>query len=169
MPTTVTLTGWKEFENKLSTLPKKLMQEVGGEVEDAARLWAAGAKRDAPKDQGFLAGQISSRKLGPMSAEATSEANYSAYIEWGTKTRVQVPSDLQGYANEFRGGVNPGGAKKFIFAWMNRVGIPKERQWITFLSIIIKGIHPHPYFFPQKPIVQAQLDKNVQTILNTEH
>lgn len=168
--TTVTLTGWKEFEKKARELPSVLFSEIGGEVEDAGRLWASLAKRDAPKDVGFLAGQISSRRTGEMTAEATSEANYSAYIEWGTKTRVRVPSDLQAYAQQFKAqGAGAGNAKKMIFAWMERVGVPKERQWITFLSIIIKGIRPHPFFFIQMPVVQAQLDKNVQTILNTEH
>lgn len=169
MPTSITLTGWKEFETKLKNMPKILEQEIGGEVEDAVRLWAAGAKRDAPKDQGFLAGLISSRKLSPMMAETTSEANYSAYLEWGTKTRVRVPAELQAYASQYRGGNNQGGAKKMIFAWMERVGIPKERQWITFLSILIKGIRPHPFFFIQKPIVEKFLFTNVQNILKTEH
>lgn len=169
MPTTVTLTGWKEFETKAKNLPKVLFQEIDGEVEDSARLWSAGAKRDAPVDQGFLRGQISSRKIGLMQSEVTSEADYSAYIEWGTKTKVNVPADMQAYASQFRGGINSGGAKKMIFAWMNRVGVPKERQWIVFLSIIIKGIRPHPFFFIQKPVVQNQLNTNVQNILNTPH
>jgi len=170
MPTTVTLTGWKEFEAKCVNLPKVLFDEIDGEVEDSARLWAAGAKRDAPNDQGFLSGRISSRKIGLMVSEAFSEADYSAYVEWGTKSRAKVPADLQQYASQFKGGgAGAGGAKKMIFAWMERVGIPKERQWITFLSIIIKGIRPHPFFFIQTPLVQAQLNKNVQTILNTEH
>lgn len=170
MPTTVTLTGWKEFEKKALTLPKVLFDEIDGETEDAARLWAAGAKRDAPKDQGFLANGITSRKIGLMQAETTSNADYSAYLEWGTKTRVQVPADLQTYAAQFKGGgKNAGNAKQMIYAWMNRVGIPKEKQWFVFLSIIIKGIRPQPFFFIQTPVVQNQLNKNVQTILNTEH
>lgn len=169
MPTTVTLAGWKEFEAKLKNMPARLTREIDGEVEDAGRIWASGAKRDAPADQGFLRGQISSYKRGPMVSEVASEANYSAYVEWGTKTRVQVPADLQGYASQFRGGVNQGGAKKMIFAWMERVGVPKERQWVTFLSIIIKGIRPHPFFFIQRPIVEKALFTGVNNILKTEH
>lgn len=150
-------------------MPARLTKEIDGEVQDAGRLWASGAKRDAPVDQGFLRGQITSYRVGPAHFEVTSEANYSAFIEWGTKTRVQVPAELQGYASQFRGGVNPGGAKKMIFAWMQRVGVPKERQWVTFLSIIIKGIRPHPFFFVQYPIVEKSLFTNVQSILNTPH
>lgn len=170
MPTIVTLTGWKEFETKLANMSKILQSKIGGEVEDAARTWAAGAKNDAPKDQGFLAELINSEKTGPMTAEAVSPAEYSAWLEWGTKTKVSVPSDLQAYAEEFRGGGGgAGNAKQMIYAWMNRVGVPLQFQWPTFISIITKGINPHPFFFIQRPIVEKQLTSRVQNILNTEH
>lgn len=169
MPTVVTLSGFKEFGDKLKNMPRTLEREIGGEVKDAAELWAAGAKRDAPVDVGFLRGQISTSKLSAMDWEVTSHAEYSAYMEWGTKTRVSVPADLQGYANQFRGGANQGGAKKAIFKWMDRVGIPKDRQWVVFMSIIIKGVHPRPFFFTQRPLVQKQLFSSVSNILNKEH
>lgn len=170
MSTTVVLRGFKEFERKLLGMPNELKEEIGGEVEDAARLWATKAKQDAPKDVGTLAGSITSFVTGVMSAEAVSPVEYSAYVEWGTKSRVRVPAELQAYASQFRGGgIKSGKAKEFIFAWMNRVGVPKGRQYITFLSIIRKGIHPHPYFFIQMPIVEKQLNTNVKTILNTPH
>lgn len=170
MPTSITLSGWKEFGAKCKNMAAILQQEVGGEVRDAAEYWVGLAKRDAPKDIGTLAGLIDAEHISPMHSEVTSHAEYSAYMEWGTKTRVRVPADLQGYANQFRGGgLEKGNAKRFIFAWMNRVGVPKEYQWPTFLSIIIKGVHPHPFFFIQVPIVEKQLFANVQKILNTEH
>ena len=170
MPTSITLSGWKEFEQLAKDMPKILQSEVNGEVEDAGRLWAAGAKRDAPIDQGFLRGLITSRSLGVMWAEVTSAANYSAWIEWGTKTRVNVPTELQAYAAQFRGGGSgAGNAKQMIYAWMNRVGVPQQFQWPVFFSIITKGIHPHPFFFIQVPLVQKQLIGNVTKILKTEH
>jgi len=168
MAGTVTLTGFKEFEAKLKNLPGILLEEIDGQVEDATVLWHTGAVNDSPTDQGNLKRLLSVKKNAPMEWEVVSGADYSAYIEFGTKTRVNIPSDLQNYAAQFRGG-GAGNAKKFIFAWMQRVGIPKEAQYPVFLSIITKGIHPHPYFFIQRPLVQKQLDTNVQRILNTEH
>ena len=170
MPTTITLTGWKEFETKLAAMPKILESEVGGEVEDAGRLWADLAKEAAPVDVGFLRGSITSKQIAPMVNETTSPAEYSAWIEWGTKTRVRVPADLQAYASQFRGGgAKAGTAKQMIYAWMNRVGVPPQFQWPVFFSIITKGIHPHPFFFIQVPLVEKQLFTNVQKILTTEH
>lgn len=168
MPVTITLTGFKDFEAKCRALPDELFEEIGGEVEDAGRLWATGAKRDAPKDVGFLANGISSRMIGEMETEVTSNADYSAYVEWGTKKNVRVPSELQSYANQFRGQTAPGGARA-IYEWCRRVGIPQNAWVFVYLSIMRNGIRPHPFFFIQVPIVQEQLNKNVQTILNTEH
>ncbi len=170
MPNTVTLTGFKEFEDKLRRLPKVLAHEIDGEVEDAARLWDDLAKQDAPKDVGTLAGLISKRKNKDMDWEVASGAGYSAFIEWGTKSRVRVPADLAAYASQFRGGgAGAGNAKAFIYAWMKRKGIPEKFWWITFHSIITKGIHPHPFFFIQAPFVEKQLYTGVKRILTTEH
>lgn len=163
----VKITGFKEFSKKAASLPKKLIQEADGIVTDAGLLWEERAKSAAPVDQGQLRGEITTKKLGEMKVEVVSQAPHSAYIEWGTKTKVSVPSELQGYASQFKGG---GGedAKKFIYAWMERVGIPEKLQWITFISIITKGINPHPFFFIQKPIVEKQLKGDLSTLINVE-
>lgn len=169
MPTTVTLKGFKEFEDKLRNLPKQLEKEIDFVVEDAAGLWEQRAKQDAPKDQGRLVQQISRKRVAVMNWEVVSPSEYSAYLEWGTKSRVSVPSDIAGYAAQFRGGTGSGDAKKMIYAWMARVGIPPEAQWPVFISIIVTGIKPHPYFFIQTPFVEKQLYNDIKQILTTEH
>lgn len=169
MPNSVKLTGWKEFENNLKTLPRHIKTEVSHAVKDAGDTWEERAKLAAPTDQGLLKGSITSKRTGEMSAEVTSPAEYSAYIEWGTKTRVKVPSELQAYAAQFRGGgKGAGNARLMIYAWMNRVGIPKERQWFVFISIVTKGIHPQPYFFIQRPFVEKQLLDDLKHITSAE-
>lgn len=169
MPTTITLTGWKEFEVKCRNMPKILQDEVGGEVRYAAEEWAEFAKRDAPKDMGFLAGGIDAKHIAPMESEVTSSAEYSAYMEWGTKSRVQVPGDLAAYAATFKGKGGGGNMKKFIFAWCERKGIQRNLWFPIFLSIVRKGVHAHPFFFIQVPVVEKLLMGNIQKILNTEH
>lgn len=168
MPTTITLSGFKEFEQKCKNLPAILLEELDGEVEDAARVWASLAKRDAPKDQGVLVGQISSTSVVNHTAESVSSSDHSAYLEWGTRTKVHVPAELQAYASQFRG-AKGGNAKEFIFAWCKRKGIPEQFWYVVYRSIMIKGINPHPYFFIQFPIVEKQFIGNCRKILNTEH
>jgi hypothetical protein len=170
MPTTITLTGFKEFEAKLANMPKILESEIGGEVRYAAEEWAGFAKRDAPKDVGFLAGGIDAKHLQPLVSEVTSNAEYSAYMEWGTKTRVHVPGDLLAYAATFKGkGIGGGNMKDLIFSWCKRKGIAPNLWWPIFISIARFGVHAHPFFFIQVPLVEKQLFENVKRILTTEH
>lgn len=191
MPTVVTLTGFKEFGDKLKNMPKTLEREIGGEVKEAAEHWAERAKQDAPVDDGFLRGQISTKKTSMMDWEVNSHAEYSAYIEWGTKRRVSVPSDLQAYASQFRAKRLSAGGNGFydnILEWVKRKGFAAERTksgrisksisstiaqeqaaFAIFLSIIRHGIHPHPFFFIQRQFVERGLFANVANILNKEH
>lgn len=172
----IKLKGFKEFEKKLHNLPADLKKEVGGETFAAAKLWEQRAKRAAPVDQGRLRGSIrgAQKQSGSSefiaSSEVTANAVHAAWVEWGTKKKVKVPAELSSYAATFRGGGTGGGkARQMIFAWMNRVGIPKDRQWVTFISIITNGIKPQPYFFIQREPVEKDFIKNVRNILNTPH
>lgn len=170
MPNNIILSGFKEFEQKLKNLPSVVQKEVDLEVKDAGVNWEQRAKRDAPADQGRLRGAILSASRGLMKVEIVANVSYAAYVEWGTKTKVKVPADIAGYASQFRGGGAGGGnAKEMIFAWMKRVGIPPERQWFVFISIVTKGISPHPFFFIQRAIVEKELFSAINSILNTPH
>jgi HK97 gp10 family phage protein len=169
MPANITFIGFKEFRNKLHALPGVVTKEVDAVVQIAGSQWEQLAKSGAPVDQGRLRANITNKKTGEMSNEVSSPVEYSPYVEFGTKTRVQVPADLQTYANQFKGGRGGGNAKEMIYEWMKRVGIPPERQWIVYISIMVKGIRPHPFFFPPAPIVEKQLFSDIKHVLDTEH
>jgi hypothetical protein len=72
-----------------------------------------------------------------MSYEIVSGANYSAYVEFGTIDHVSVPAGIEDYAMQFKG-----------------KGIIKHG-----------GVHPRPFFFPQLPIAQEAVKKNVQPLV----
>lgn len=166
----ITIKGGKELERRIKNLDKEIKAEVGEETFQSAKKWEQMAKQDAPVDQGLLRSQIRGIKTGPLASEVASPAEYSPYLEFGTKTRVRIPPELASYAAQFRGGgAGKGDAQKFIYAWMDRVGIPKEQQWQVFISIIVKGIRPHPFFFIQQPLVNKEFIKNVNNILQTPH
>lgn len=135
----VNTVGFKEFEAKLQNLPKHIEEGVNGLVEDAALEWEERAKLDAPVDTGFLRRGITTKlPVVKMTTEVTSNMNYSAYVEWGTGTRVSVPSGLQSYAQQFKG------------------------------KIQVIGRYPKPFFFIQAPLIQKRLYGDVDTFLNTQ-
>jgi hypothetical protein len=166
----ITIKGGKELEKRIRDLDKEIQAEVGEETFQSAKTWEQRAKMDAPVDQGLLRSQIRGSKTGKLESEVASPAEHSAYLEFGTKSKVRIPAGLAGYAAQFRGGgPAKGDAKKFIYAWMDRVGIPKENQWSVFISIIVNGIKPQPFFFVHQPFVNKEFIKNVNNILKKPH
>ena len=165
----IELTGWDEFINKAGGLPRELQEEFAGEVELSAAKWEDLAKSAAPVDQGFLQRNIKAVEVSELEWDVLVNQNYAPFVEFGTKSKVSIPAGLEGYAAEFKGQGQGGNAKTFIYAWMNRVGIPVNLQWVTFISIIVHGIKPHPYLFPQQAIVEPEFLQHLQNIVNTEH
>jgi hypothetical protein len=111
-----------------------------------------------------------------------SHAFYSAYLEWGTKSKVDVPADLQQYAQQFRGKGKPShDFFEMILAWVNRTGIAgrfstktrqklnskadKEREYqaarAIYYSILKHGIKAHPFFFKHRAVVYKNLQKRL--------
>lgn len=133
----ITLTGWKEFEQKALDMTKILPEEMDFAVEHAAATWEQGAKRDAPKDFGRLAGLISSVKIQDGNWEVVSRASYSPYQEWGTGSNAIIPVDLLDYASQW---------------WTHKIHV---------------GIRPHVYFFVQKPFAEKQLLQDLEQMINT--
>lgn len=142
MANEIKLEGWDKFMKKLDGLPASIFTKVDAIVQDEANKWARLAKRTAPRNKiiglgGTLVSRIQAVPVAPMSAEVISPTKYSPYVEWGTGTRVNVPSDLTAYAIQFKG------VKKVI------------------------GQHPNAYFFIHKPAVELSLNNRVNKFLTT--
>lgn len=182
----ITLTGWKEFEKKALDMTKLLPKEMNIAARTAAQTWEQLADRDAPIDFGGLRQGISSHKISDGNWEVVSSKNYSAFMEWGTKSHVSVPADLTDYAMQFKG-TGTGDYFEFlnnILDWVKRHGLAritnsytgKSRtskndlilvaQTIAFF-IMKYGVRPHPFFFKQKPIAESQLLEDLEQMINT--
>lgn len=131
----VKLEGFDQFAKKLQNKPKEIQKLVGVHVQNASLKWAREAKRAAPVDKGILRGGINAQKLTELSAEVTSNALYSPYVEWGTGTKVKVPQELQAYAIQFKG------VRKVI------------------------GRYPKPFFFIHKNTIRKELETNIRKVL----
>lgn len=88
-------------------------------------------------------------------------------MEWGTKTKASVPGWLSSYAQQFKGGVKGGDAKRHIYAWCKRVGVPEEKWFLVFVSIMQKGVKPRPFFFKQKAHVQKKLLSDLKILVDS--
>jgi hypothetical protein len=165
MPNSINISGFDQFQNKMKELQEKFPANLNFIAKDAADQWSLLAARQAPKDVGKL-GVISSKQIENGKWEVDGNKEYSAYMEWGTKSRVNVPSEFQNYASTFMGGSSGGNVKELIYSWVLRKGLPASLQWPIFISIIKKGVRPHPYFFVQKPIIEQQLLRDLKQLIS---
>lgn len=136
----VEIKGLRELQARFNSLPKEVQVEAKAVVEAGAKTWVQKAKRAAPVDNGTLKNGISyyDSSKGPLIGfTIVSNAKYSAYLEWGTITKVEVPAELSEYALQFKG-----------------KGILKTG-----------GITPHPFFFPQQLPVKKQIEAGLKSLV----
>jgi hypothetical protein len=135
---TIEVQGLRGLQKKLGRLPQNLIHEVDAEMADVTNNYLNRAEAAAPiGPTGFLHGRLSAPKLAVMKYEIVSPMNYSAYVEFGTITRVKVPAELTAYAAQFKG------------RGLRKTG----------------GMPARPFFFPQLPIARAELNKNLKNLM----
>jgi hypothetical protein len=163
----VRIEGLKELQNKLTALPQTMRSEIGAELKNSANEYAGLAKQDAPGDTGTLRGEITVQELDDLNFEVVSGALYAGFVEFGTRTRVEIPAGLEEVAAEVKAqqGTTSVKAKDAIFEWCRKKGIDQDLWYPIFISIMTKGIHAHPYFFKQKLIIEPKLVARINNIL----
>ena len=173
----------KDFEK----LPNEIQDGLDRSLNAGANNWANGAVRDAPVYDGKLRGSIRSERKGYLWYAVSANVFYAAYVEFGTKKKVQVPSDLQAIAAEFKGGRGGGSFQdllKNIERWVKKQGIAgiynvksrklsqskaskaaiKSAAFLIARSIAKNGISPHPYFFKQKVPTETFIENEIREL-----
>lgn len=146
----------KGFENHLKTVYKDKTRKTTATIAVMAQRWEGKVKDSAPADHGRLRQQISSFKISDFAWEVVSAADYSAYMEWGTGIKVSVPAGLQSYASGFRGSKGKGNPKALIYAWCKRKGIEEGAWYAIYISIMVNGVRPQPFFFIHKVAIEKE-------------
>jgi hypothetical protein len=169
----IEIQGLKELTRKLDQLPTKLRQQIGAEIGFAAEEIKGLAQEAAPADVGFLRNEISVDKIDELHYEVISGAEYSPFVEFGTRHKVQIPPGLEEFASDFSLGKHIKtptslSAKEAVFAWCERKGIDKKLWYVIYVSLMVNGVTPHPFFFKQGFIVKPKLEQNIQNVLNNQ-
>src|SRR6185437_15969325 len=100
----IQIAGMDSLLGKLKSLPQQLNAVAATEIQDGAQVIAAEAKQRAPGDQGFLRNQIAALKVNDMTWRVVSGADYSAFEEFGTLEKVDIPPGLEEFAAQFKSG-----------------------------------------------------------------
>lgn len=164
---TVKVDGLDKLLKSLQNESEEIKQQVSFELRESANEMANRAAADVPVDQGIIRVGISSREIDDLNFDVVSPADYSAYVEFGTKLRVSIPPGLEEVAAQFRGGKRGTAeeAKKAIFEWCRRVGIEESAWYPIYRSIMVNGIRPQPFFFKQLEREKKNLIKNIKDVL----
>lgn len=181
--------GFHKLQKRLNAVPAKVRKEVGAEIQDGGRRINAKQLRLAPVDEGGIKQSTVAKKANELNIELTSSKHYVPFMEFGTKRRVRVPSELTVYAAQFK----QSGPKitfdeflKIITDWVRRKGIAAKRSEKTgrrlgskanqqsedekaaypiALSILRHGVKPHPFFFQPFFDERDGIVKNVEKVL----
>lgn len=164
MSVSIQVTGMKEWQKLFKEFPEKVETGLDAELYSLSEEYANRAIAAAPRDRGLLIQGIGAdHQL--LFHEVVSSAPYSAYQEFGTRSKVQVPADLVAFASQFRSKKTNGDAKKAIFDWCKRVGIPEEAWYPIFIKIMTVGVTPHPFFFIHLPWAQSEVQKRSNNVV----
>lgn len=103
---TLELDGYEKLLEELKKKSSDLATTVDAEIEDTAQEIRRKAVRRAKANFGGASGLrsgIGVEKTGKLSRTVYSSKTYSAYVEFGTGSLVEVPVGLEDYAIQFKG------------------------------------------------------------------
>jgi HK97 gp10 family phage protein len=123
------------FYKYLKDLEGDVADYVRAEIEDSMLAIETDAASDVPVDTGALKNSIQSTPIKATKNQITGGvevgAEYSPYVEFGTGSRVKVPSELSDFASQYKGdGVKDVNlpARPFFYpaVWKQRQELPKN-------------------------------------------
>jgi HK97 gp10 family phage protein len=124
---------------------KDVLDMVRGEVEDALLKIESKAVSKVAVDTGALKQSIQSTPVKQTKTKVSGGvkvgADYAAYVEFGTGTRVKVPAELTKYAEQFKG------------------------KGVKEVNLQARPFF-YPEFFKQRDELPKSIEKTLQTLLN---
>jgi HK97 gp10 family phage protein len=135
---TFELEGLRDLLKEVETLADDIKEEIDIEMDASLTEMEATARRLAPVDMGFLRARITAKREATLSYELVAQSYYAPYVEFGTKTKVDVPAGLEDYAIQFWSG------KRFARG----------------------GNRAQPFFFPAIFAVRPKMIERIKNILN---
>jgi HK97 gp10 family phage protein len=166
----------------------KKMEEAEDEIRDAADRIVQVAKNTAPVNEGALRREISAKQITALQYEIVADTKYAAFLEFGTRTLVNIPPGAEEIAAEARN-IKGGSIKdmeRAIRRWVKLKGLAgtysvktrrrtgsksvrkSQDDQIVFLimrKLLRVGVKPQPFFYPSIQKETPRLGKELDKIL----
>lgn len=162
----VKIKGLKEVERLFGKAGvDAIKREISEEMEVKAQEVRTKAVMKAPVDTGLVRAGIEVEGKDLRWVIYT-VADYAGYVEFGTKSKVDVPPEMKEEADKFRSGRGSyGDFKQAIADWMRRKGIPEEALWPIMAKIMGQGIEPQPFMWPAFQEGTKGIEKDIDAVI----
>ena len=131
--------GIDKLITELKNYSEKVNNDINNSVKAAALNVETKAKMDCPVDMGILRSSINTRPIKDDEGygyEVFTPLEYAPYVEFGTGTRVSIPTGYEEYAEQF---------------WS------RNTEWA--------GMNAQPYLIPNFEMEKANLMANLKKIV----
>lgn len=166
---TLKVTGNKAVAKMLEDFGKEGREIVEDEIVSTAHEMSSKAVNQAPSDTGTLrnSAYVEFDKQAIL-AEVGFNSSYAAFMEFGTKSKVQVPAGWEDIASEFRNQKfnNLVDFEEAITAWVRRNGIEESAVYPIMMKILRIGVEPQPFLYPAFISSTKDLMNNINKGLN---
>lgn len=154
--------GLNKVISNLQKAEKRIQDKAEKAINTSALRIETDAKRRSPANTARLRASIQTKPSGQIGREVFTPVKYAPYMEFGTKSQVQIPAGLERYASQFKGG---GGSfdelVDNIAVWARQKGIEEDAVYPIALKIAREGVKPRPFLFPafeaEKPKLMRKL------------
>lgn len=173
---TLNIKGVNEVFSKFDKYSKIVQEDIKDEVAVSALAIQSNAKKLAPVNLGTLRNSIYlvEQNNGQNAFKFTigSSVRYAPYIEFGTGGKVSIPKGFETYAGQFK--TKSGGTfkemLKALTEWVQKKGIASGKQsksvaYMIAVSILRKGLRPHPFLIPALEQELPKLKLRIEKIL----
>jgi hypothetical protein len=130
----------RAFTQYLNGLQNQVKDLVRAEIEDSMLKIESESAQNVPVDLGFLKNSIQSSPIivnnNEIKGGVEVGAAYAPFVEFGTGTRVNVPSELNNFARQFKGN-----------------------------NIKAVNLPARPFFYPQVYIQKEELPRRIERSL----
>lgn len=159
---------------KLNNLSDQGARMASAIVSSVGDLIVVDAKSNAPADLGKIRQGIVKEQIDAFQVMIAATAPESAFQEFGTGGKVNVPEQMADIASQFQG-QSGGNMEDFILAltgWIERHGITgtngetsDQIAWVMARSILRDGLAPQPFLYPAFVAQSQKLVPMLETAL----
>ena len=178
------LVGGKAVRRMFDIAAERMGPGLNNLMSQSALNIERNAKRMAPANLGKLRQSIKHNIGEPLMKSVYSDIGYAPYVEFGTKSKVNIPPGWESYAAQFKG-KGKGDYYDFLQAilkWVERKKLAQitnsytgrkftKKSDVLFLAqfiayrIIKNGIKPQPFLIPAYLDERPKLIKRIQNLL----